>query len=129
MFKQTISILLLSAMPFSMAVSAEFDFIPVPLQKVDNDGEHPGQRSPEDYSFLPTILYNEAAETLSVIGNADLGAVPYTITDEDDNVVLSGILMIANGTQTNLSIASLPTGDYTLYVIIDDKTYVGVFSK
>lgn len=129
MFKQTISILLLTAMPFSVAVSAEADFIPVPLQKVDDDGEHPKQRSPEDYSFLPTILYNEATETLNVIGNADLGAVPYTITDDDDNIVLSGILMITNGTQTNLSIASLPAGDYTLYIIIGDNTYVGEFSK
>lgn len=129
MFKQFLSILLVGAMPFTMTASTDPGFIPVPLQKVDNGVEHPGQRSPEDYSFLPTILYNEAAETLNVIGNEDLGAVPYTITDEDDNIVLSGIIMIANGTQTNLSIASLPAGDYTLYVTINGVTYEGEFSK
>ena len=116
-------------MPLSMMASTDGGFIPVPLQKVDNDGEHPEQRSPENLSFLPTILYNVEAEALTVIGNADLGAVPYTITDEDDNVIMSGILMIANGTQITLSIASLPTGDYTLYVIIGDNTYEGEFSK
>lgn len=99
----------------------------IPLKKKPNQGA-PAQKSPTDYSYLPTVIYNEGDATLSFTGNADLGTIPYTITDENDNEVLSGYVFIQQGYATIFSIATLPAGNYTLSIEVGGVVFEGLLS-
>ena len=95
----------------------------VPLKKKSTN--HHGHKSPADYSYLPAVIYDDEAETLSFEANADLGLVPYTVTDENDNVVLSGYIYIYVGNTPTVSVSSLLPGDYTLTIEVGGAEFEG----
>ena len=78
--------------------------------------------------LAPIVEINDAGTQLTFTGTAPITFF-VEIVDEDDNTVLTDTLAVQQNTQTNLSIASLPAGDYTLYVTINGITYEGEFSK
>ena len=78
----------------------------VPLKQRPNNG-HQGHKAPTNLSYLPTVDYDAQMEVLSFEANSDLGLVPYTVTDADDNVVLSGYIYIYVGTTPTVSVSSL----------------------
>lgn len=96
----------------------------IPLKKRPGSN-HPGQKAPTDYSYLPTVTYNEEDATLSFTGNADLGTIPYTITDENDNEVLSGYVFIQQGYAVVISVSSLPERNYTLSIEVNGVIFEG----
>lgn len=89
--------------------------------------EHPIHKSPADYGYLPTVIYDGSITTLSFSGNADLGFIPYTIMDENENVVLSGHVNIQYGSTTNVSLSSIPEGCYILTIEVNGNGFAGVF--
>ena len=98
----------------------------IPLIQVEgSNGTSIPHRNPE---LTPIVEINDAGTQLTFTGTATI-AFSVVIENEDGNAVLTDFLAVQQGTQTNLSIASLPTGDYTLYVSIGDNTYEGEFSK
>ncbi|MBO4907111.1 MAG: hypothetical protein J5486_08800 [Bacteroidaceae bacterium] len=90
-------------------------------------GNHNKPKSPINLSFLPTVTFNDETNVLTFEGNSDLGAVPYEVEDACENIVSSGVRYIyLNGT-TTVSLGTLTTGTYTLYIIVGDNTYAGEF--
>ena len=59
--------------------------------------------------------------------NSDFGLVPYTVTDADGNVVLSGYIYIYVGTTPTVSVSSLTAGDYTLTIEVGGIEFIGEF--
>jgi len=117
----TISLILL------MSVSTFADDTPVPLKR-RHPIEHSHQKSPADYSYLPAVIYDDEAETLSFEANADLGLVPYTVTDENGIVVLSGTVNIYVGNTPTVSLSTLTAGDYTLTIEVSGTDFEGEFT-
>ena len=99
----------------------------IPLKKRPGNN-HPGQKAPANYSYLPTVIYDEENSTLSFTGNADLGTIPYTIIDEEGSEVLSGYVFIQQGYATIFSIATLPAGNYTLSIEVGGVVFEGLLS-
>ena len=97
----------------------------VPIKPSDN---HSGHKSPENYSYLPAVIYDDETETLSFEANADLGLVPYTVADENDNVVLSGYIYIYVGNTPTVSVSSLLPGDYSLTIEVGGTEFEGEFT-
>jgi hypothetical protein len=98
-----------------------------PRPKPNTQG-HSGHKSPADYSYLPVVIYDDEAALLSFDANADLGLIPYTVTDADDNVVLSGYIYIYMGTTPTVSVSSLLVGDYTLTIEVGGTDFIGEFT-
>ena len=107
--------------------------IPVPLIPPvtsgtgSDGGDHGGLRSPS-INILPIVTYDEEEASLFFEGVTTLGYVAYTILDEDENVVLTGYVNIQQDIQESISVVTLPAGDYTLEVEINDITYTGSFT-
>lgn len=97
----------------------------IPFKPNDN---HSGHKYPANYSYLPTVIYDDEAETLSFEANADLGLVPYTVTDENGIAVLSGYIYIYMGTTPTVSVSSLLAGDYTLTIEVSGTEFIGEFT-
>lgn len=90
-----------------------------------NANEHPIHKAPAYYGYLPTVIYDGSITTLSFSGNADLGFIPYTIMDENENVVLSGHVNILNGSTTNVSLSGISEGCYTITIEVNGNGFVG----
>ena len=102
--------------------------IPPATSGTGSDGaDHGGLRSPS-LNILPIVTYDEDEASLTFEGVITLGYVAYTILDEDENVVLTGYVNIQQDMQESISVATLPAGDYTLEVEINDITYTGSFT-
>ncbi len=113
----------LQGITFSSLLMAEEQ---IPLILIEGDTSTPiPKRTPE---LTPLVEINDAGTQLTFTSTAAI-TFSVVIEDEDGNTVLTDVFALQQNTQTNLSIASLPTGDYTLYVIIGDNTYEGEFSK
>ena len=98
----------------------------VPLKKKSTN--HIGHKSPAGYSYLPAVIYDDEAEILSFEANADLGLVPYTVTDENGIVVLSGTVNIYVGNTPTVSLSTLTAGDYTLTIEVCGTEFEGEFT-
>ena len=115
--------IMIALMLLSVPTMAQRTRIPI---KPDNG--HQGHKSPETFSYLPTVVYDDEAALLSFEPNADLGLVPYSVIDENDNVVLSGYIYIYMGTTPTVSVSSLPAGDYTLTIEVSGTEFIGEFT-
>lgn len=98
----------------------------IPL--IRHDGSNtplPPNRTPD---LAPIVEINDAGTQLTFTGTAPI-TFSVEIVDEDNNTVLTDTLAVQQNGQIILSIATLSAGDYTLFVIINDVTYEGEFSK
>ena len=113
----------LQGITFSSLLMAEEQ---IPLILIEGDTSTPiPKRTPE---ITPLVEINDVGTQLTFTSTVAT-TFSVVIEDEDGNAVLTDVLAVQQNAQTYLSIASLPAGDYTLYVIIGDNTYEGVFSK
>lgn len=78
--------------------------------------------------IVPTVSINDGGTLLTFTSTTAI-TFSVEIEDENGNTMLTDVLSVQENDIATLSIASLPTGDYTLYVIIGDNTYEGEFSK
>ncbi len=113
----------LQGITFSSLLMAE-EQIPLIL----HDGSTTTTQPHRNPALTPIVEINDVGTQLTFTGTAAI-TFSVVIEDEDGNAVLSDVLAVQQNAQTYLSIASLPAGDYTLYVIIDDNAYVGEFCK
>ena len=92
--------------------------------------DQPGHKAPVHPIAPPSIVYNTQTEQLIFTGEATQVTFTYYIKEEDTEVVVdSCTLTLALGEQESVSVASLPAGDYTLFVQIGAFWYHGEFTK
>mgnify|MGYP006988834063 CR=1 FL=1 len=114
--------IILAAMLISMT-STVFSFR-FPLQfTIREFGKHLNHRDDPAYSYLPSVVYNDEEATLSLESNVDLGTIPYVIIDESGDEVLSGYVTVLHDTVSTISVASLPAGDYTVLIEVNDVEF------
>ena len=119
----TIAILAMIVTKFSAAES-------IILNNVSNSSEgreHPVHKAPENYSYLPSVIYDDEEATLSFIGNADLGIISYTISDNNGCDCLSGYAYILDEEIWAITTIMLEEGEYTLSVYVNELTFEGTF--
>ena len=101
-----------------------------PDEPIPDGGDTPGHKSPSHLIAPPSIVYNTQTEQLVFTGEATQATFTYYIKEEDTEVVVdSCTLTLALGEQESISVASLPAGDYTLFVQIGAFWYHGEFTK
>ena len=122
--KKLFAFILLGMMPLSM-IHAD-DKVPVPLTPTPDKTEHPGQRMPANYSYLPTVYYSSDAGELLFIGNVPL-LCSVEVCDENGDVVLSDVLVIVPGHNISMAVDTLPARVYTLVLTIGDSNFEGTF--
>ena len=101
-----------------------------PDEPIPDGGDGENHRSPLHLIAPPSIVYNTQTEQLVFTGEATQVTFTYYIKEEDTEVVVdSCTLTLAFGKQESVSVASLPAGDYTLFVQIGAFWYHGEFTK
>ena len=83
------------------------------------------QHAPANYSYLPVVWLSE--DTICFEGTVTLPPVAVTICDEDDNEVLSTILLIEANEESAIDISSLGAGFYILYIVVDEQEFYAEF--
>lgn len=119
--------IIIALIAISIKSTAEEQIPLLQINEEPDENDHPMHKAPADYGYLPTVIYDGSITTLSFSGNADLGLIPYTIMDEDENVVLSGHVNIQYGSTTNVSLSSIPEGCYILTIEVNGNGFAGVF--
>ena len=117
--------IIIALIAISIKSTAEEQIPLLQINEEPDENDHPMHKAPADYGYLPTVIYDGSITTLSFWGNADLGFIPYTILDENENVVLSGHVNILNGSTTNVSLSGISEGCYTITIEVNGNGFVG----
>lgn len=125
--------MMLSAVSNNAVAFPEGD--PIILTPIDNggNGNHDGN---EDYpqnpksptTIIPYVAFDGITSELNFEA-VDPVFLTYVITDENNQVVNSQVVNLPTGGSKSFSLASLPTGDYTITLYIGTGAYAGEFSK
>lgn len=93
----------------------------------DTDGTNPGspKHAPANYSYLPITWIEDDA--LYFQGTTSIPSMSVSIQDENGQEVLSTTINVQQGVTTSVDISTLSSGDYTLYIVVNDLTFLAEF--
>ena len=101
-----------------------------PDEPIPDGGDSPGHKSPAHLIAPPSVVYNQTTEELIFTGEATQATFTYYIKEEDTEIVVdSCTVTLAIGEQESISVASLPEGDYMLFIQVGAFLYHGEFTK
>lgn len=106
----------------------------IPLEESDDDYEInddiESERNLELLSILPTMYYYSTTEEIGIVSNfVTFEDVAYEICNEQGATILSDTISLPKNEEVFVSTASLPSGKYYIYIIIDEQSFVGELRK
>lgn len=101
------------------------DIILIPITPI-NPNPQP-HRGPQQ-SVVPHVEINDECDELTFTGMAPICTI-VEIEDLLGNIVATQVLYLIENEQIQMGISTLPEGDYTLRLTIDDQIYEGEFNK
>lgn len=106
----------------------------IPLEEYDDDHEInddiESERNLELLSILPTMYYYSTTEEIGIVSNfVTFEDVAYEICNEQGATILSDTISLPKNEEVFVSTASLPSGKYYIYIIIDEQSFVGEVQK
>lgn len=101
------------------------DIVLIPITPIDpNPQPHRGPQQ----SIIPHVEINDACNILTFTGCATISAI-VEIENQYGNIVATQVLFLTENGQVQMGISTLPEGDYTLRLTINDQIYEGEFTK
>lgn len=94
-------------------------------RKQGNNHEGRPKHAPANYSYLPITWVENGA--LYFQGITSISSISVSIQDENGQEVLSTTINIQQGVTTSVDISALTSGDYTLYIVVNDLTFFAEF--
>ena len=88
----------------------------------------PVRHSPA-HVLVPVVVQDNLAGLLSFSIDGDCAPIPYSIYDENDNIVLSGTLIFDDNGECSVSVGSLTSGTYRLQLEIGSFVFSGTFYR
>lgn len=106
----------------------------IPLEEIDDEGtvndDIESKRNLELLSILPTMYYYSSTEEIGIVSNfVTFEDVAYEICNEQGATILSDTISLPKNEEVFVSTASLPSGKYYIYIIIDEQSFVGELQK
>ncbi len=103
----------------------------IPLEKSkDLFTDNKPKRDLELLSVLPTMYYYSETEEIGIVSNfITFEDVIYEICNEQGATLLSDIISLPKNEEVYVSTATLPSGKYYIYIIIDEQRFVGELNK
>lgn len=79
--------------------------------------------------LVPVVVQDNLAGLLSFSIDGDCAPIPYSIYDENDNIVLGGTLIFDDNGECSVSVGSLTSGTYRLQLEIGSFVFSGTFYR
>lgn len=125
-------IMLLFSGTICYAQSSEKTEIPIKINRPGddtNEKELP-KRDLDIEDILPTMYYYSTTEEIGIVSNfVTFEDVAYEICNEQGATILSDTISLPKNEEVFVSTASLPSGKYYIYIIIDEQSFVGELQK
>ena len=127
------AMLLTGYVSVNAAVSDSTQVIPLvgdgPDGPIGDGDDHGGHHAPAPHINPPSVVYNLTTQELVFTGEATQATFTYYIKEEDTEVTVEfGTMTLAYGEEDSVSIASLPSGDYTILLQVGAYWYAGEFT-
>lgn len=128
LFKYAVAIALFCFGGSSLFAQNAKDTVQVKLgHPITGDGHLP-HRTPA-HVLVPVVVQDNLAGLLSFSIDGDCAPIPYSIYDENDNIVLGGTLIFDDNGECSVSVGSLTSGTYRLQLEIGSFVFSGTFYR
>lgn len=101
-------------------------FTPIVLDPPYDDNPNP-HRAPQQ-NLLPCVDINDTCDELTFTSDCTI-TLAVEIRDEQGTIVHSQELFLTPNASEIISISNLTSGEYTIYLTIEEQIYEGVFMK